>query len=217
MSNDSRKEIGEIISVYDNKIVKAYSWGRFRILHQRFLDEIGQYLPREGRVLDIGCGFGLFSCYYARKFPGIEIIGIDMNPVRIEMAAHAARRLSLPNARFEMGEVTSCDFPGSGFDCAYMLDIVHHIPRQTVSPLIRKLHETLSHGCRLIIKDVDVKPVYKRWFTYTLDKVMDFRTQVSYWPSEELVSLLRAAKFEVFLHAMVDFLPYPHVLYICKK
>ncbi len=82
----SNKDIAEIISVYDSKIVKAYCWGRFKIMHQQFLDEIGQYLPESGQILDMGCGFGLFSLYYAKKFPGLSIIGIDINEARIQMA-----------------------------------------------------------------------------------------------------------------------------------
>ena len=63
--------IPSIIRAYDDPVVRAYCWGRFWILRQRFLDEIGQYLPAQGRVLDLGCGFGLFSLYYAATRPGI--------------------------------------------------------------------------------------------------------------------------------------------------
>ena len=47
--------VRRIIRAYDDPIIRAYCWGRFGILRQRFLDEIGQYLPGEGVVLDIGC------------------------------------------------------------------------------------------------------------------------------------------------------------------
>ena len=61
--------IRSVIAAYRDPIVRAYCWGRFWILRQRFLDEIGQYLPARGRVLDLGCGFGLFSLYYASVHP----------------------------------------------------------------------------------------------------------------------------------------------------
>ena len=41
--------IRKIIRAYDDPIVRAYCWARFWILRQRFLDEIGQYLPTAGR------------------------------------------------------------------------------------------------------------------------------------------------------------------------
>ena len=72
-----------ICLAYHSWIVRAYVWGRFGIMRQRFLDEIGQYLPCQGRVLDIGCGFGLFSLYFAATRPGLYLRGFDLNPNRI--------------------------------------------------------------------------------------------------------------------------------------
>src|SRR6202165_6236391 len=79
--------IRSVIRAYDDPVVRAYCWGRFWILRQRFLDEIGQYLPERGRVLDLGCGFGLFSLYYASVLPGLRLLGFDRNPRRIAMAS----------------------------------------------------------------------------------------------------------------------------------
>jgi len=212
----SQSDISEIIKVYDSRIIRAYCWGRFKILHHHFLDEIGQYLPKSGLILDIGCGFGLFSLYYAKQFPNLEILGIDINTVRIQIAKQAAKMLSLSNVEYEVANATSYECRTS-LDGAYMLDIVHHIPRNTVMPLLKQFHKKLNQNCRLIIKDVQTKPAYKRWFTYTLDKIMDMRAEVNYWEQRELMTLIQSLGFEVFYHSMVDLLPYPHILYICQK
>ncbi len=205
-----------VIRAYDDRIVRAYCWGRFWILRQRFLDEIGQYLPPRGRVLDLGCGFGLFSLYYASVHPALELEGIDLNGRRIAMARAAARRLGLENVRYEVGNVI--DFRGGQlFDAAYMLDIVHHIPEPIVRPLLEQVAKALPPGGRLLVKDVDRQPAYKRWFTHALDKVMDPRAPVHYWGASELQALLEDIGFAVYRHLMVDFLPYPHILYICRK
>ena len=125
MTND---QIGEIIRVYDTGIIRAYCWARFKIMHLRFLEEIGQYFPLSGNILDIGCGFGLFSLYYAKKFPQLTISGIDINPKRITIAQRASHKLHLHNVNYRVCDVTSfaCD---QSLDCVYMLDIIHHIPR----------------------------------------------------------------------------------------
>ena len=39
---------------------------------------------------------------------------------------------------------------------------------------------------------------------------------VHYWRREELMDLLADIGFKTHHHAMVDVLPYPHVLYICQ-
>jgi cyclopropane fatty-acyl-phospholipid synthase-like methyltransferase len=205
-----------VIRAYDDWIVRGYCWGRFWILRQRFLDEIGQYLPERGRVLDLGCGFGLFSLYYASIRPELRLEGFDRNARRIAMARAAARKLGLTNVRYEAGDVM--DFRGAeAFDAAYMLDIVHHIPEEAVRPLLERVAKILPAGGRLLIKDVDRRPAYKRWFTHALDKVMDPGTPVRYWDAEALTRLLGEVGFSVHRHLMVDFLPYPHILYICER
>jgi SAM-dependent methyltransferase len=206
----------DIIRAYDDPVVRAYCWGRFWILRQRFLEEIGQYLPARGRVLDLGCGFGLFSLSYATTRPGLEIEGFDLNARRIAMARAAAGRLGLGNVRYAVGDVM--DFRGGPvFDAAYMLDIVHHIPGEMVRPLLEQMAKCLPAGGRLVIKDVDTAPAWKRWFTHALDKLMDPRTPVRYWAGDELGALLEAVGFRVYRHLMVDILPYPHILYVCER
>ena len=209
--------VRKVIRAYDDRVVRGYCWGRFWILRQRFLDEIGQYLPERGRVLDVGCGFGLFSLYYASVRPALRLEGLDKNPRRIEMARRAAARLGLANVSYRVGDAT--DFRGGEelYDAAYMLDIVHHIPPDTVAPLVEQLAKVLPAGGRLLIKDVERRPFYKRWFTHALDLAMDPRSPVRYWGAEELTPVLEAAGFRVYRHLMVDVLPYPHILYVCER
>ena len=83
--------VRKIIRAYDDPLVRAYCWARFWILRQRFLDEIGQYLPAEGAVLDLGCGFGLFSLYYAATGPRRFLRGIDVGSIFF-MASRWSRR-----------------------------------------------------------------------------------------------------------------------------
>jgi 2-polyprenyl-3-methyl-5-hydroxy-6-metoxy-1,4-benzoquinol methylase len=169
-------------------------------------------------VLDIGCGFGLFSLYYAATGPGRLVRGIDLDRRRIAMARRAAARLALDNVVYEEGDAR--DFKGdTEVAAAYMLmlDIVHHVAPAAVPPLLRQLHRAVTPGGILIVKDVDTRPAPKRWFTWILDKVMDPRAPVSYWPADALAAALEAAGFTVHRHLMVDVLPYPHVLYVCAR
>jgi 2-polyprenyl-3-methyl-5-hydroxy-6-metoxy-1,4-benzoquinol methylase len=207
--------VRNIIRAYDDPVVRAYCWARFWILRQRFLDEIGQYLPPAGAVLDIGCGFGLFSLYYAASAPDRFVRGLDIDARRIGLARRAAARLGLHNVAYERGDAR--DFKGDGeVAAAYMLDIVHHVPRTAVPPLLASLRRCLPPGGRLLIKDVDTRPAAKRWFTWALDRAMDPRAPVSYWSAEDLSAALERAGFDVRRHLMVDVLPYPHILYICE-
>jgi SAM-dependent methyltransferase len=207
--------VRNIIRAYDDPLVRAYCSVRFGILRQRFLDEIGQYLPDAGPVLDIGCGFGLFSLYYAASGPRRVVRGLDRDGRRIALARRAAARLGLDNVAYTEGDAR--DFKGDTEAAgAYMLDIVHHIPPETVPPLLRQLRRCLTPGAPLLVKDVDTRPTAKRWFTWLLDKAMDPRAPVRYWSAEELSAALEASGFRVRRHLMIDLLPYPHVLYVAE-
>jgi 2-polyprenyl-3-methyl-5-hydroxy-6-metoxy-1,4-benzoquinol methylase len=205
--------VRSVIRAYDDPVVRAYCWARFGILRQRFLDEIGQYLPDAGPILDIGCGFGLFSLYYAATGPRRFVRGLDRDARRIALARRAAARLGLDNVAYEVGDAR--DFKGdSELAGAYMLDIVHHVPPDTVSPMLAQLWRCLGPGAPLLVKDVDTRPAAKRWFTWLLDKAMAPRTPVHYWSADALQAALQATGFRVRRHLMVDVLPYPHVLFV---
>jgi 2-polyprenyl-3-methyl-5-hydroxy-6-metoxy-1,4-benzoquinol methylase len=211
-----REAIRRVIAAYDNLVIRAYCRGRFLILRGRFLDEIGQYLPEEGTILDIGCGFGLFSLYYAQLFPAACFRGIDRDARHVRLATEAAKRLGLLNATYQVRDAREYR-SDEAFAAAYMMDLVHHIPPETVGPLLVELYKSLRSGGCLLVKDVDTRPAYKRWFTHALDLVMSPGGVIHYWPAERLHSLLQRVGFRVYRHLMVDALPYPHVLYVCHK
>ena len=202
-----------VISAYRDPVVRSYSWGRFKIFRQRFLDEIGQYLPSEGRVLDIGCGFGLFSLYYAQLHPGLSLHGFDLDARRVEMARDAARTLGLTNATFHVQNATDLR-AHERFDAIYMLDVVHHVPAPAVEALLREVKASLAPGGVLLVKELDTEPAWQRLFAHALDLAMSPSSPPRYWSTAELGGLLARLGFDVKRHAMVDILPYPHVLYV---
>src|SRR5258708_30614091 len=149
--------IRSIIRAYDDPVVRAYCWGRFWILRQRFLDEIGQYLPARGRVLDLGCGFGLFSLYYASVHPGLRVEGFDRNARRIGMARAAARRLGLGNVRYEVGDVM--DFRGGeGFSAPHTPALPPALPQPAGRPPLLQVAKTLPGRGRQLPQGVGRHP-----------------------------------------------------------
>ncbi|MBK9180472.1 MAG: methyltransferase domain-containing protein [Acidimicrobiales bacterium] len=61
------------------------------------------------RLVDVGCGPGLAACFYALEAPDTEVIGIDRSALAVERADELARRLGVPNVRFEATELHDLD------------------------------------------------------------------------------------------------------------
>jgi len=208
--------IRDIVRSYSSPSIKAYAGIRFLIL-QAFLEEIDQYLPLTGRVLDLGCGFGLFSLYFARRQPNRQLVGVDMHRGRIDQARRSAGLLGLHNVEYRTGNVLTLK-PEGMFDAIYMLDVLHHLPAASVPRLLAQLKDKLRPGGVLLLKEVADRPWPKMWFTLVLDRAMvGFSDPIKYWSPGELSSLVGSLGFDVKHHRMRDVLPYPHVLYVCRK
>lgn len=212
----ARRIIRAIASAYDDPITRSYARIRFTILRQPFLEEIGQYLPTSGTLLDLGCGFGLFSMYYAATEPRRNVVGIDLSARRISRASRTAAALDIRNVSYAAADVLSWETE-LRFDSIYFLDLVHHLPAAGVRPFIAKVASLIAPHGTLVIKDVADRPVYKRMFTLALDRLMVGLEPIQYWSQDELCGLLEDLGFQVVTHRMTDILPYPHVLYIARR
>ena len=214
-TRDERSIVERIIANQENFVVRTYARIRFVILRQQFLRVIGQFLPRDGRILDLGCGFGLFSLYFGLDAPGRMITGVDLSTRRVEWARRCADRLGVTNVSYAASN--ALDWKGKAeFDAVFMLDLIHHLPKNEVANFLNRVTRLIAPGGTLIVKDVSNRPAYKRWFTLALDRLMVGMEPIHYWDPEELTRLIEALGFEVERRKMNDILPYPHILYVCR-
>jgi 2-polyprenyl-3-methyl-5-hydroxy-6-metoxy-1,4-benzoquinol methylase len=213
----SKSLIKIVIGAYDDFIVSLYCNIRFIIMNVRMLEEIEQYLPKKGTIIDAGCGFGLFALYFAKCAVERKIIGYDINAKRISIAKKACHLLQLSNQiDFKVQDMARVNLE-QPIDAVYMLDLLHHLHPRDGEKLLHHFHQLLSDHGVLIIKDVTSRPWWKMAFTYLLDLLMDPKARPRYYARDELISLLERHGFEVKFHHMPDILPYPHILYISKK
>ncbi|KAF2016284.1 S-adenosyl-L-methionine-dependent methyltransferase [Aaosphaeria arxii CBS 175.79] len=84
------------------------------IAHQMFLILLNQKLhlaPLQNpqRVIDLGCGTGIWAIDFADENPSAEVIGVDLSPIQPSF--------SPPNCKFEIDDVTSpWTYPRDHFD-----------------------------------------------------------------------------------------------------
>lgn len=214
--NAKRELIARIISAYSG-IIKLYTIIRFRIIHLRFLEEIEQYLPEEGTILDLGCGFGLFSLFMAACNPRAHVIGVDINRRRLQIAQGAAQKLGITNVSFIHHDLRAWS-PDRTIAGAYALDIFHHLPIASGNQLFRDLFDHLEPRGKFLLKDIDATPRAMLLFTWLLDFLMSPRDHFYYRSSSAWQRELAGIGFApIYLHYLWDILPYPHILLICDK
>src|SRR5213078_4969324 len=154
-------------------IESAYAAIRFTIMRSKLLSVMDLLLPAEGRILDVGCGFGLFAAYFAQTQPQRRLTGIDTNPRRIAMASGVMASLGCTGHQFIVGDARAAHgLAGGRFDAIYVLDVMHHVPRDDQEALLVSLHDLLEPGGVLVLKDITTEPRFGLKFTELLDRVM---------------------------------------------
>lgn len=197
-------------------VERTYATIRFSILRPKLLSVMDLLLPEEGRILDIGCGFGLFSAYFAQTQPGRRILGVDPNAARIEMARRVSDSIGLSNEYFA-GDARDVKLEGR-FSGAYVLDVMHHIPEADQIALLERLRDLLVPRGVLIIKDITTEPAFGVEFTRLLDRVMvGWEEPLLYRHHREWAQILMGLGFRVRMVRVPDVLPYPHVVIAATK
>ena len=174
-------------------------------------------LTDEGRILDVGCGFGLFAAYFGQTHPRRSILGVDPNAKRIKMAEKVATSLGLTRHSFRAGDVRDVEIEGP-FDAAYVLDVMHHLPREDQAQVLEHLRSLLVPGGMLLMKDITTEPRFGLLFTEALDRLMvGWREPLAYRHHREWGEMLTALGFKVRMVRVPDILPYPHVVIAARK
>lgn len=76
---------------------------------------VAERIGQARTVLDVGCGVGVLTSFYARRFPGCAFTGVDRSPASIAAAQAKAAGMNLANVRFECLDVDQID-PSGPFD-----------------------------------------------------------------------------------------------------
>lgn len=106
------------------------------------------------KVLDIGCGPGLYTERLAKL--GHRCVGIDYAPAAIRYAKQIAQEKNL-NCEYIEADVTQVDY-GVGFDLAYFLyGELNAFKPEVMSNVIQRAYAAMAPGGRLILEMFESK------------------------------------------------------------
>lgn len=108
--------------------------------HHRLLQ---QYLPAgTGRVLDIGCGTGIYAAHFAPA----DYLGIDVSADYVQAAARRC-----PDHRFVVMNACHMQLPDQPFAAAFISGVLHHLSDSEATALLQGAARVVRHGGRLLI------------------------------------------------------------------
>ena len=82
------------------------------------------HFPTRGRVADMGCGSGRGTYDLACLYQGLELVGVDINPISVERAGSQYRR---PNLSYVVGDISAMVFPAESLDGILDSSVMHHV------------------------------------------------------------------------------------------
>ncbi|HLW23012.1 MAG TPA: class I SAM-dependent methyltransferase [Steroidobacteraceae bacterium] len=96
------------------------------------------------RVIDLGCGSGIFTYLLSRR--GYRVSGLDISPKLLELA-----RAKYPGLQFDEGDVEALPYEDASVDGVLLSGIVHHLP--DVKPCATEVMRVLKPKGRFVAFD----------------------------------------------------------------
>jgi len=184
------------------------------------IDVIERYIPKNGLIVDLGCGYGIISHLLSLSYPDREFIGFDISKSRIDVA----QKTNSDNAKFWLSDIRDAQFPIC--NAIIIIDILYLLPYQDQESVLIKCFERLEQKGTLIIKDTNKSSDWKFYWTYIEEKIKTkFRlygkeinkSSLYYRSIDDFINLLQNIGFDVSAISKKTFLPYPGIFYICQK
>ena len=165
---------------------------RYADKHQKMAKNFGVEYTRkltargftEGKILDVGCGFGGTLLTLAENFPDAQCVGIDMSDPLLELARQAAEAQGLEQrVVFEKADGQEIPYPDDSFDVVISTNVLHHVADPLA--MLNEIERVLAPGGMLYIADIR-----RSGLAGFFDKA--FREALSY---SEVLALLYQAKW----------------------
>ena len=133
--------------LYKGPVLEWYLRIKFRL--EKNYEVFDSLLPQQGRILDLGCGYG-FLCYIL-QFSSNErtITGVDYDEEKIETAQHGYARTERLN--FVYSDVTK--FELQSYNGIVVSDVLHYLTPEEQDRLMMKCFDALEPGGILVVRD----------------------------------------------------------------
>lgn len=201
---------------------KAPVGARLFVRGRAFLSDLAvveRYVPKKGFIVDLGCGHGLFACVLRESSPTRRVLGIDLDPRKIEVARSAIQDTTW--LRFEVGDIAAD--PPPKCDAVTIVDVLYLMPFDMQEQVLRNAASALGEGGPLIVKAQERRtdPRYavtylQEMVTVSLGLTRGGRERFFFPSRPEALAMFERAGFLVDVVEMPR-RPYTDVVYLARK
>jgi len=187
---------------------------KYRSLICPFISLIKMVKPGE-KAGDVGCGSGQFLLLLSEFAQPSYLYGIEISKKLIDNA-HSLFS-SLPKEQYHFEEYDGIHFPAklSELDIIYLIDVLHHVPKQQQENFIRDLVITMKPGARLVLKDINGgSPLVYFNKMHDLIFAREIGNEISF---EKAKSLLIQNRLNIIEQNKRTMYAYPHYTIVAKK
>ncbi|UAY51301.1 class I SAM-dependent methyltransferase [Ferruginibacter albus] len=127
---------------------------KYRSLICPFISLIQMVKPGE-KVGDVGCGSGQFLLLLSNFASPSYLFGIEITQRLIDNANNLFSELPAGSYGFKTYDGISFPEELKEMDVIFLIDVLHHVPKQNRELFIANLAKSLKPGARLVLKDID--------------------------------------------------------------
>lgn len=204
------------------RYAKASIGTRLFVRGRAFLSDLAvveKYVPSKGFIVDLGCGHGLFACVLRESAPDRRVLGIDLDPRKIETARRAIQDTRW--LRFEVGDIVKEAPPKC--DGVTIVDVLYLLSFEDQEQVLKNAASALGEGGPLVVKAQEKRLDPRYALTYAQEMVtvsLGFTRggrERFYFPSRgQALAMFERAGFLVDVVEMPR-RPYTDVVYLARK
>ena len=173
------------------------------------------HVPAGSKLLDIGCGGGLFLGLLALGDPTLCATGVDSSSDAINCATRMAENLRLHGLKFYCaGNMDT--WPTHQYTVVSLIDVLHHVSPADREAFFIEAAKRVTDGGTLICKEMRPKPRWKAAANVLHDLIVA-QQWIQHSTPESIETWAAKARLRLICHEEWDRLWYAHGFWVFRR